>query len=74
MKKHLITGGSGFIGSALVKRLVEEGHSVRVLDSNIRGVESRLNSVANDIDFCTQTHLYIKIYTIWHITFSLSNT
>ena len=44
----LITGGSGFIGSALVKRLVIEGFYVRVLDSNIRGVESRLNAIAND--------------------------
>jgi nucleoside-diphosphate-sugar epimerase len=51
MKRYLVTGGSGFIGSALVKRLVKEGHSVRVLDSNIRGVESRLNSIADLIDF-----------------------
>ncbi len=51
MKRHLITGGSGFIGSALVKRLVKDGFYLRVLDNNIRGVESRLNSVANDIDF-----------------------
>ena len=49
--KHLVTGGSGFIGSALVKRLVKEGFYVRVLDSNIRGVESRLNGVADSIDF-----------------------
>ena len=49
--KHLVTGGSGFIGCALVKRLVKDGYYVRVLDSNISGVESRLNEVANDIDF-----------------------
>jgi nucleoside-diphosphate-sugar epimerase len=51
MKKHLITGGSGFIGSALVKRLVKEGYYVRVIDSNIRGIESRLDDIANSIDF-----------------------
>jgi nucleoside-diphosphate-sugar epimerase len=51
MKRYLITDGSGFIDSALVKRLVKDGLYVRVLDNNIRGVESRLNSVANDIDF-----------------------
>ena len=51
MKQCLVTGGSGFIGSALVKRLVKEGHYVRVLDSNIRGVESRLNIIADCIDF-----------------------
>jgi dTDP-L-rhamnose 4-epimerase len=33
--KHniLITGGAGFIGSHLADRLIEEGHSVRILDS-----------------------------------------
>ena len=50
-KKILVTGGSGFIGSALVKRLVKDGHYVRVLDNNIRGVESRLKSVTGSIDF-----------------------
>jgi nucleoside-diphosphate-sugar epimerase len=28
----LVTGGSGYFGSLLVRRLVDEGHSVRVLD------------------------------------------
>ena len=27
----LITGGTGFIGSALIQRLIEEGHNVTVL-------------------------------------------
>lgn len=35
--KLLITGGAGFIGSNLVKRLVQEGHTVVVLDSLLRG-------------------------------------
>ena len=35
--KVLITGGAGFIGSNLAKRLVDEGHSVVVLDSILRG-------------------------------------
>ena len=33
-KRYLVTGGTGFIGSSLVKQLVLEGHSVRVLDNN----------------------------------------
>jgi UDP-glucose 4-epimerase len=35
--KILITGGAGFIGSNLAKRLVQDGHSVVVLDSLLRG-------------------------------------
>jgi UDP-glucose 4-epimerase len=35
--KILITGGAGFIGSNLAKRLVKDGHSVVVLDSLLRG-------------------------------------
>ncbi len=33
----LITGGAGFIGSNLTKRLVEEGNTVTVLDNLLRG-------------------------------------
>lgn len=49
-KRYLVTGGTGFIGSSLVRRLVHEGHTVRVLDNNSRGVAARLADVANDIE------------------------
>ena len=32
MKTSVVTGGCGFIGSHIVDRLVEEGHTVRVID------------------------------------------
>lgn len=35
--KILITGGAGFIGSNLTKRLVQDGHEVIVLDNLLRG-------------------------------------
>jgi dTDP-glucose 4,6-dehydratase/UDP-glucose 4-epimerase len=50
-KKYLVTGGTGFIGAALVKRLVSDGHSVRVLDNNSRGALSKLGEVVNDLEF-----------------------
>ena len=49
-KKYLVTGGTGFIGSALVKRLVEEGHSVRVLDNNSRGCLQYLGDTAQKVE------------------------
>lgn len=50
-RRILVTGGSGFIGSALVKRLVREGHEVHVLDDNSRGRPRRLAEVEKDIRF-----------------------
>ena len=50
-KKYLITGGTGFIGSALVKRLVEEGYDVRVLDNDIRGAKERLKDFFDKLEF-----------------------
>lgn len=49
-KTYLVTGGTGFIGAALVKRLLTDGHAVRVLDDNSRGHPRRLDGVLDQIE------------------------
>jgi len=44
-KKYLVTGGAGFIGSNLVKKLVSLGSEVNVLDDMSRGQAGRLKGV-----------------------------
>jgi nucleoside-diphosphate-sugar epimerase len=50
-KRVLITGGSGFLGAALVGKMLRDGWHVRVLDDNSRGRPRRLAAVVNDIEF-----------------------
>lgn len=49
-KKYLITGGTGFIGSALVSKMAKNGHSVRVFDNNSRGCIERLSEIGDHIE------------------------
>jgi nucleoside-diphosphate-sugar epimerase len=46
----LVTGGAGFIGSHLVRRLVAEGYRVRVLDNLATGKTANLHGVEG-VDF-----------------------
>jgi UDP-N-acetylglucosamine/UDP-N-acetyl-alpha-D-glucosaminouronate 4-epimerase len=43
--RALVTGGSGFIGHHLVRRLLDDGHEVRVLDNFATGRRERLEGL-----------------------------
>jgi len=51
MEKFLVTGGAGFIGSNICKRLVSQGCFVRVVDNLITGKKSNLADVIDKIEF-----------------------
>ncbi len=76
-KRYLVTGGSGFLGSALVRRLVKAGHYVRVLDDGSRGKPSRLDEVSKEIDFVNAdirdsvavSRATKDVDAVWHLAF-----
>ncbi|MCE5185831.1 MAG: SDR family oxidoreductase [Planctomycetaceae bacterium] len=51
MHKYLVTGGAGFIGSNICRKLVAEGCFVRVIDNLITGKKSNLAEIIDKIDF-----------------------
>jgi nucleoside-diphosphate-sugar epimerase len=48
--KALVTGGGGFVGSNLVRALLERGDEVRVLDNFSTGNRANLEDVAGDVE------------------------
>ena len=72
--KILITGGAGFIGSNLTKRLVDDGHELVVLDSLLRGNKlekdtfSKINFIKGDVrDFDTVVNASKGCDLIFHL-------
>ena len=74
---HLVTGGSGFLGAGLVRTLMAEGHSVRVLDDNSRGhprrlvgLEDRVEMVVGDIrDPAVVREASAGCSVVWHLAY-----
>ena len=65
--KALVTGGGGFIGSNLVRALLERGDDVRVLDNfstgsraNLAGLESDVQLVEGDLRSYERVHAAVR--------------
>ena len=61
-KTVLVTGGAGFIGSHLCKRLLNEDHKVICLDNLFTGSLDNIESLKNDVNFEFVNHDITKPY------------
>jgi nucleoside-diphosphate-sugar epimerase len=51
MEKFLVTGGAGFIGSNICRKLVSQGCFVRVVDNLLTGKKTNLSAILDKIEF-----------------------
>ena len=49
--RYVVTGGAGFIGSTLAKRLVREGHEVVIIDNFSTGSRERIPEGAHVVEW-----------------------
>ena len=59
--KYVVTGGAGFIGSNIVKKLVDRGDSVTVIDNLNTGKEENLELIREKISFINDSILNIDL-------------
>jgi len=67
--KVLVTGGAGFIGTNLIKRLVKEGHKVSSIDNYDSGLESnhQLNVIYKNDDITNISRMPRDFDKIFHL-------
>lgn len=51
MSTYLITGGAGFIGSHLARKLLSEGHTVKIIDNLVTGNIDNLSEIRDEVEF-----------------------
>ena len=61
-KKILVTGGAGFVGSHLCKRLVDDGHDVICLDNYFTGTKDNVKELWHNPKFELVRHDVINPY------------
>ena len=60
MKKVLVTGGAGFVGSFLCDRLIDEGHEVIAIDNFFNGSKENLSQLSDETNFELIRHDIVK--------------
>src|SRR5688572_18350431 len=68
----LVTGGAGFLGSHLCRRLLADGHDVVSVDNYFTGARSNLKEILGDPRFEAIRHdvcfpLYVEVGQIYNL-------
>ena len=71
-KRNLITGGSGFLGSHLAKRLIKKEEEVICIDNFFTGTKENIKELINHPSFELIRHdvtepIKIEVDSIWHL-------
>ena len=72
MKKILVTGGAGFIGSHLCKKLLDEGNDVLCIDNYFTGTKENISNLFKSTYFEAIRHdicfpLYVEVDEIYNL-------
>ena len=71
-KRILVTGGAGFLGSHLCKRLIDEGHDVLCLDNFFTGTKDNVSELLDEPRFEMMRHdvtfpLFVEVDEIYNL-------
>jgi UDP-glucuronate decarboxylase len=71
-KRVLVTGGSGFLGSHLCERLLDQGHDVLCVDNYFTGRKANIAHLLGNANFETMRHdicfpLYVEVDEIYNL-------